>query len=137
MRAPRGITLIELLIVMVVLAVLTMIAVPSYRAYTIRAGRADAKAVLLSMAGALERCYTRDNVYNGPSCGPAAQGPTPSPNGYYLGTSMISTDGTQYVLTATPQGSQAADTQCGSFTLDSSNTRGVTGTSSASDCWGR
>ena len=40
---------------------------------------------------------------------------------------------TTYLLTATPQGAQAADA-CGNFTLSQEGVRGVTGLSVA-ECW--
>jgi len=44
----RGVTLMELLTVIVILGILASIAFPSYRTYLIRAQRAEAKTALLS-----------------------------------------------------------------------------------------
>jgi type IV pilus assembly protein PilE len=140
-RANAGVTLMELMIVMVVIGMLTAIAVPSYRSYVLRANRADAKTGLMSYAGTLERCFTRDNVYNGASCN-ALGLPVTVPSGNY----QIAVDAANggiaaatYALKAVPLAGQTKDTQCGTFTLDDKNTRGVSGTLNASpqDCWGR
>ncbi len=137
LRREHGVTLIELIIAMTVVGILTAIAIPNYRSYTLRVHRADAKTGLLAMASSLERCYTRDNVYNGPSCAVSANGPQSSTNGFYLITPTIPADGGSYTLAAVPQGAQADDTTCGSLTLDSLNNRQITGTGSATDCWAR
>jgi type IV pilus assembly protein PilE len=141
-RANAGVTLMELMIVMVVIGILSAIAIPSYRGYVLRANRADAKTGLMSYAGTLERCFTRDNRYDGASCNALG---LPAASGNYqiaVDANAVPTPGitaTTYALKAVPLGGQIKDTQCGTFTLDDKNTRGVSGTSSASplDCWGR
>jgi type IV pilus assembly protein PilE len=130
-----GVTLIELLMVMVVISILAAIAIPSYRGYTIRASRADGKAAALSMAGALERCFTRFNAYNNAGCGVTTSN-VPSTEGKYLVTATTLTAAT-FTVSAVPQGGQADDTGCGTLTLTQANVRGKTGSKSVSECWGR
>ncbi len=147
-RRMAGVTLLELLIAVALVGILTAIAVPSYRAYVVRANRSDAKIALLSLAAALERCYTRNNSYlDAPpnaACAVASSLPYTVTNGDYL----ISADPTPpaphsginaqgFALIATPQGAQAEDVTCGSFTLDDTSQRGVTGRGLAGDCWAR
>lgn len=68
MNKCRGITLIELLIVILVVGVLAAIAIPTYTNYMIRARRADAKTALEQVRAAQEMwraekgCYARDGV---------------------------------------------------------------------------
>ena len=68
MRSKRGITLIELLIVIVIVGILAGIAVPMYTGYLERARRADAKVALEQVRAAQEMwraekgCYARDGV---------------------------------------------------------------------------
>jgi type IV pilus assembly protein PilE len=45
-----GFTLIELMIVIVIVAVLTMVAYPAYQSYIVKANRAAAKSYLMDMA---------------------------------------------------------------------------------------
>ncbi|MDN6180741.1 MAG: type IV pilin protein [Halomonas subglaciescola] len=59
----RGFTLIELLVVLVIIGILASIAYPAYTKYVERGQRADAQAVMLEIAGRLERCYTRTYSY--------------------------------------------------------------------------
>ncbi|HEU4623249.1 MAG TPA: type IV pilin protein [Steroidobacteraceae bacterium] len=135
-----GVTLMELLTVLVIISILSAIAIPSYRQYTIRANRTDAKTGLLFYAGALERCYTRYNsyVYNAdPAAGCNVLGAAQlTENGRYL-ISISNRTATTFLLTATPQGKQADDTGCGNFTLDQVNTRSVSGSKPVAECWGK
>ncbi len=63
LRRAAGITLIELMIVVVVVAILGLIAVPSYRKYMIRAHRTEAKSALLRLQTNQERWYLQHNTY--------------------------------------------------------------------------
>ena len=58
----RGMTLVELMIVVVIIAILTMIAVPGYRQYSERAHRTEAKNALLLLANNQERFYLQNNT---------------------------------------------------------------------------
>ena len=136
----RGVTLMELLTVLVIIGILSAIAIPSYRQYTLRANRAEAKTNLLFYAGALERCYTRFSSYSYNSnatlgCSVLAAA-TNSENGLYQINTDVRTD-TTYTLTATPRGAQANDTGCGTLKLDQLNNRTITGTKTVADCWGK
>ena len=134
-RSQRGMTLIELMTVLVVLAILTSIAIPSYRGYVLRASRADAKAGLLSTASALERCFSQFNSYTNAGCTVVL--PVASGEGKYQISGSFPT-ATQFVLTAAPQGKQADDKSCGSFTLTERNVKGISGgTKTAKECWGK
>jgi type IV pilus assembly protein PilE len=139
-RRQRGVSLIELLVVMVVVAILSAIAIPSYRQYVIRSNRTNAKTLLTQTAQALERCYTNSTpyAYNSATCtvGVAAVIlPVLSADGTY------SVDGVRapntYTLTATPQGTQAEDTKCGNFVLTNTGQQTVSGTSTAPECWSK
>lgn len=134
-RYNRGVTLMELLTVVMVIGILAAIAVPSYRGYVLRANRADAKASLLSAASALERCFTQFNAYNAGGCTVVL--PVASNDGKYQ-ISATYPMSSQFVLTAAPQGTQAQDTACASFTLTEVGVKAISGGShTAAECWAR
>ena len=59
----RGVTLIELMIVVVVLAILGSISVSTYRRYMLRANRTDATTMLLRIQVAQEKFFLQNNGY--------------------------------------------------------------------------
>lgn len=147
-----GFTLIELMVTIVVAAILIAIAVPSYTVQTRKARRTEAKTALLDLAAREERYNSTNSVYTSVPGNLGYTGPWPVKvgSGYYqIGVCVNSAlancpgidtmTGATFVLTAqpVPGTSQAADTQCASFTLDNTGLQKVTGTSAAtpSDCW--
>jgi prepilin-type N-terminal cleavage/methylation domain-containing protein len=61
LRSEQGFTLIELLVVMIILAILTAIAIPSYLSFRDRANRAAAAADLRAAVPSIE-AYRADNA---------------------------------------------------------------------------
>ncbi len=58
-----GVTLLELMIVVVIMGLLASIAYPNYREFVARAKRNEAKAALLQIAQNQERFYLQNNTY--------------------------------------------------------------------------
>ena len=63
MHRMRGITLIELMIVVVVIGIMAAIAYPNYREFAARAKRNEARAALLQIATNQERFYLQNNSF--------------------------------------------------------------------------
>jgi type IV pilus assembly protein PilE len=145
-RGMRGVTLLELMTVVVIVGILASIAIPSYRQYLLRSQRADATAALLRLASAQEKFYLQNNRYavgadvsNAP---PAGLGITGTQHGYYA-LAVASPSGNpavDYLATATviAGGAQAEDDDCDQFTINETGRRGAVNSSSAVNtekCW--
>lgn len=59
----RGVTLMELMVVVIIVGVLTAIAFPNYREFVARAKRAEAKAALLKVATNQEKFYLQNQRF--------------------------------------------------------------------------
>lgn len=143
----NGFTLVELMITVAVVAILAMIAIPNYTQYIRRGNRTDATKTLTLDAQALERCYSQTFSYAPCNGVPAAGVPTASVEGKYTVTiSIPDTSPTappapapSYLISAVPVGSQAGDTDCALFTLNTTNTQAAqnaAGTANTQICWG-
>jgi type IV pilus assembly protein PilE len=146
LRRHSGFTLIELVITMVIVAILASIAIPSYSTYILKSHRTEARTALLDIASLEERYFSANNIYT----------KTPSDLGYtgaagtafnvgsnYYNILVNKTDpqaptallpaGTPatYTMTATAINSQAKDTSCATFTLDSTGKQ----TATSANCW--
>ena len=71
-HAMRGITLIELMVVVVIIGLMAVIAYPNYREFVARANRNEAKAALLRIATNQERFYLQINGRNVKTSAPDA-----------------------------------------------------------------
>lgn len=130
----RGMTLVELMIVVVVIGILTAIAYPSYLSQVRKTRRADGKAALMQTAQQLERCYTRFSRYNDGNCGVVL--PFNSPEGSYVVSAAAATTASAFTLAATPQGDQVKDTKCGVLRLTNTGQQGSQGLGTdANECW--
>jgi type IV pilus assembly protein PilE len=145
MYQQRGVTLIELVVVMIIIGILAAVAIPSYRNYVMRSQRSDAKDALLALATAQEKFYLQCNFYAdvigvAPTCagGGVLQGAAASKNGWY--DLVTNGDLTTYTVTATAAlaGNQFQDTECRSFRI---NERGIRtaaddgGADNTAECW--
>ena len=129
----RGMSLIELLTVVAVLAILSSIAVSSYRRYLVRTNRTEATGALLRVQVAQEKFFLQNNTYtnNMTSLGV----PATTPTGNYSIAVGATGLATSFTATATPQGRQASsDADCQTLTIDDKGQRGST-PGAASLCW--
>ena len=123
----QGVTLIELMIVILIVAVLGMVAYPSYQNSMIKTRRSDGISALLSSAQTLERCFTEYNKYNHANCSIQNSTNFSSSEGYYSIT--VTTTASTFSLSAAAQGAQAPDSSCTPIVLTH------TGAKTPTDCW--
>jgi len=142
-RRQRGVTLIELMTVVVIIAVLATIAIPTYRRYLIRSQRSEAKIALLQLQTAQEKFYLQNNSYvdNGniataPSNGLGISAVTETGK-YTLAITAYGAAGQSYTATATPRagGGQTDDKECTTYTITDRGTKGSTGSATTQTCW--
>ena len=147
-RPASGFTLIELMVVILIVAILTIIAVPSYRSQTLKSHRSEAKSTLMDLAAREERYMATNGVYSSlaSDLGLSAWGSIG--NGYYTvavlnvsaataGTATTAATPAKFTLTATATGGQTKDTQCATFTLDQTGLQTSTNSAAAAStgCW--
>lgn len=141
----RGVTLLELMAVVVIIGILASIAIPSYRGYLLRSQRTDATTALLRIAAAQEKFYLQNNRYATndelDDAPPAGLGIPSTEHGYY--SLAIASDDTSREFTATATvvdgGPQDKDkSECKSFSINQAGTRTATNGADALNtdhCW--
>ena len=139
-RRQRGVTLLELMAVVTILAILASVAVPTYRKYLIRTQRSEAKIALLQLQTAQEKFYMQNNSFtdNLTDASPDGLGlPATTETGKYTIEVVLADDGQTYDATAAPRtgGGQTDDEECASFTINQRGTKGISGTSDVQRCW--
>jgi len=137
MFRQTGLTLVELMVVVAVMAIIATVAYPLYTAQVQKSRRADAKIALETIGAAQERFFTMNGAYTDDlallDVSTAIQADS-SDKGYYdLSVAVSGAGNTQFTATATKSasGAQASDTHCTSFTLSQTGAKGATN----SDCW--
>jgi type IV pilus assembly protein PilE len=147
-HSSRGFTLIELMIVVVIATILISIAVPLYSSQVRQSRRTEARQAILDLAGREERYFSTNGASyttSATALGYSGLGASyPVGTGYYYlsvcspacAPSTVATT-PSFSVTATPVAglSQASDTQCTSFTVDSIGQQYAGGSGGASYCW--
>lgn len=125
-----GMTLIELIIVLAIIAILITIAVPGYQTYMLRVHRGEAVRTLLQTAMCQERIHARSGSYDTGLCLSTVE-----QKRYKYTYTILNTREQTYTAIAIPQGAQQAD-PCGSLFLDQSGLKNISVTSEdVTGCW--
>ncbi|MBS0578664.1 MAG: prepilin-type N-terminal cleavage/methylation domain-containing protein [Proteobacteria bacterium] len=154
-RLTRGFTLVELMIVVVIASILLSVAVPSYITSMRKSRRSDAKTALLDLAGREERYLSTNpaGYSNTPAdlglAGIGVANPIGTSQYYYISAICVTAagaasacppstlSGPSFLITVLPMAgtTQAGDTQCTSFSVDSGGRQFSTGTLATAQCW--
>lgn len=136
----RGLTLVELMVVVAVLAVLATVAYPLYTNQVQKARRADAKVALETIAMAQERRYTVEGSYasslaDGTLNLSGVLSGGNSEEGYY--TLTLTGGGQTFQVAATKTGAQQDDNDCKQFTINQLGTKSAKNQADADapTCW--
>ena len=117
-----GFTLIELCIVVVIVAILAAVAIPSYQKYVRDSRRQEAQQGLLTLSLLMERSFARAGIY--PNTLPS----TDLPTAYYSFSLGASSSTSSFTIQAAPTGAQSGDS-CGTMTLNQA------GQKTPANCW--
>jgi len=133
-KKSEGITLLELLIVLVIVALLTGIAIPSYRGQVTKARRSDGLVSLLDLTTRIERYFAEHNTFVGATVGDLMSSDK-SPEGYYdLSLSHLTV--TTYTASAAPVAPQLnADEKCGTLSINELGQKSISGAGTVAQCW--
>lgn len=140
----RGITLLELMIVVAIVAMISSFAYPSYMRYVTNSKRTAASSALLQIADRQQQFFMDNKTYAndltdlGFAADPwviADDGKSSAagdPDSVYT-IALSNVAATTYTITAAPLHGQLRDTKCGSLTLDQAGSRGST--TGDDGCW--
>lgn len=129
----RGITLVELMIVIVIVGVLTAIAFPNYRNYVARAKRSEAISAVLQCAANQEKIYLQEQAFTDDRTKLGFKSPFKTDSGTYNIDVSAVNPANDFTCTATyalPADKESA--KCNEFSIDAAGTKE---SSPDTDCW--
>ena len=130
-RTTQGFTHIEMMIVVAVVAILTAVALPTYRGYAQKSRRSEAQSYLLTIATRQQQFLVDTRAFSALTPDDIASQPANVKATYdvRLVTSNDPPPPT-FKVTATPKPDQAAE-QCGELTVDQTGAK----TAAVAGCW--
>ncbi len=140
LKNMRGVTLMELLVVVVIIGILASVAVPSYRRYLLRSQRTEAMTALMNAQTAQEKFFLQFNAYsnNLTAAPPAGLGLLNRTATEKFAVTLARPTVTTFTVTATAIGGQMNDDTCRVFTINQAGTRRAFNESSderTDECW--
>lgn len=145
LKYQKGITLIELMVVVAIIAIVSAIAYPSYERYVVRAKRTVAQSALLQVADRQQQFFM-DNKQFAASLANLGFGANPyvvdedgsatvsSDTDAVYSVSLSNVTATTWTATAAPlQGQLSRDSECGSLTITQAGAKGQSG--GGDNCW--
>lgn len=126
----RGITLIELMVVVAIIGILAAIAYPSYTQYVQRSNRSEAMNELVRVANLQEQFFADNRRYAVDLTELGFQAPTSLTENALYQIEVTAAAARTFTLTATGQGVQANDA-CVTMSIDQAGAK----TASAQNCW--
>ncbi|MEM9404098.1 MAG: type IV pilin protein [Pseudomonadota bacterium] len=132
-KRQRGLTLIELMIVIVVLGILVAIGYPGYQEFTARARRAEAISALLQVATNQERFYLNNQTYTTDLTNLGFESsPWTTEAGTYQIRVRPGANQNQFIAEADYLRGGSEEAKCNIYTIDSA---GVKASTPETDCW--
>ena len=137
-KRQRGITLIELMIVVVVISILAAVAYPNYQEFVARAKRNEARAALLMLATNQERFFLNNNTFTADvrelGFDSDDGGLTSITENDYYTVRVTAATASNFTATATYRFDGPEKSRCEVFTI---NGRGAKSSSPYDNCWDR
>lgn len=134
MYKSRGFTLIELMVVAVIIAIISAIALPAYTQYSIKTRRAAAAGCLSELAQFMERYRTTSMTYTGAKL-PSTSCTSDTAKYYTYDFAKDQPKATTFTIQATPIGGQADDTKCATLGINELGEKTVSGSDTVASCW--
>lgn len=131
MHYYQGISLIEVIIGVAIVAIIAAIGLPNYQQYRLRSYRLQAATELLTVANHLEDYHLRHHTYAGTDIKKFID---PSIKHYQFALTLA--DARRFKLTAKPKGGQSQD-RCGSLSINQLGQKSISGNAKLSQCWGK
>lgn len=110
LKRSTGVTLMELMITLAIVAILAAVAIPSYRQYSTRGHRTEGAMALTQIAARQEQFYLQNNTY-ADALGDLGFASAQSEHGRYA-LAITTGNVTNFVARATAQGGQTDDEDC-------------------------
>ncbi len=138
----RGVTLLELVVVLMIIGILAAVAIPIYSSYLLRGYYVEAQTSMAQAAQFMQRVRTEQGSYKPGGSLPnlptdIAAVPNAASARYNISLDATSTSGV-FVLKAIPTTLLPGNESCGTLTLDSTGLKQFSNTAGDSKtCWGQ